>query len=72
MKIWAVVAGMLILLSGGIVWELHNVRVALEKVSADIRDDWQRAEGTRMRIASVSEQLEKDTIRLRTMLKGGK
>jgi predicted Holliday junction resolvase-like endonuclease len=57
------------ILLGIIVYDFHFTRVALEKVSNDIRDDWQRNEAVRTLIKDNAEQLKKDTVRLREIVK---
>ena len=54
-------------LLGIVAYDLHFTRVALEKVSNDIRDDWQRNEVVRALIKDNSNQLVKETIRFREL-----
>jgi len=55
------------ILLGIVAYDLHFTRVALEKVSNDIRDDWQRNEAVRTLIKDNSNQLVKETIRFREL-----
>ena len=57
------------ILLGIVAYDLHFTRVALEKVSNDIRDDWQRNEAVRTLIKDNSNQLVKETIRFRELVK---
>lgn len=57
------------ILLGIITYDMHFTRVALEKVSNDIRDDWQRNEATRLLTKDSSQQISKEAIRLRELIK---
>ena len=66
---------LLVASSWGAVAELHYVRVSLENLSNDIRDNWQADSMARQQIATATSQLSKDTVRLRQVgkkLTGGK
>ena len=51
------------------VYELHYTRVAFEKISNDIRDNWQADSMARQQIATAASQLSKDAVRLRSVAK---
>ena len=57
------------LVLASMVYELHFTRVSLEKLSIDIRDDWQRNEATRYLIRDDHHQIAKDLIRIREITK---
>ena len=66
---------LLVASSWGMVAELHQVRVSLENLSNDIRDNWMADSMARQQIATATSQLAKDTVRLRQVgkkLTGGK
>ena len=66
---------LLVASSWGMVMELHQVRVSLENLSHDIRDNWQADSMARQQIATATSQLAKDVVRLRQVSKkltGGK
>ena len=66
---------LLVASSWGMVMELHYVRVSLENLSHDIRDNWQADSMARQQIATATSQLAKDVVRLRQVSKkltGGK
>jgi len=60
------------ILLGIVAYDLHFTRVALEKVSNDIRDDWQRNEAVRTLIKDNSQQLVKEAIRFREFARRAK
>lgn len=47
----------------------HCTAVALEKITADYRDQWQAYQAERIRIREAMEQWARDTIRIREKLK---
>jgi uncharacterized membrane protein len=69
MKIAALCLFVMTILLGVITYDMHFTRVALEKVSNDIRDDWQRNEAVRTLIKDNSQQLTKEAIRFRELVK---
>ena len=56
-------------LMGFVAYDLHFTRIAMEKVSADLRDDWQRNEAVRYLIKDDAKQIAKEAIRLRELMK---
>jgi len=69
MKFCAFCLLVMTILLGVITYDLHFTRVAMEKISNDIRDDWQRNEAVRTQIKDNSNQLVKETIRFRELAK---
>ena len=57
------------ILLGVVAYDMHFTRVAMEKISNDFRDDWQRNEAVRTQIKDNSNQLVKETIRFRELAK---